>query len=420
MTPAMIFDRTRFLRAALFCSVSALGCSDGGSAAKHESPARLVKPSDESLVNQVKLTADAERRLGVTLATVRREPVERVRTLGGVAEIPIGKALSVSAPLAGTLTASPELSQLAPGTPVSAGSVLVVLQLTEAERAQVANAAATLAAALTTAQGDIERAEAELEVGRIALRRAEELVRDRAGSQRNVDEARAISKVAAAALAAATARYEALEKLRLESKPGGPATIPITSPQGGILRTISAAPGETVSAGEVLFEVVDLSTLWIRVPVNAGLAPQIEPEKAATVELLGERQSNTTPIEPLTAKRAAAAPPAADSMTSTIDVIYEIPNLEGAIRPGQRLLVTLPLRGEAESLIVPYSSVLYDIHGGTWVYAKAGERTYERTRVEVRHMLGNRVLIARGVQEGVEVVVDGAAEIFGTEFGSGK
>jgi multidrug efflux pump subunit AcrA (membrane-fusion protein) len=63
--------------------------------------------------------------------------------------------------------------------------------------------------------------------------------------------------------------------------------------------------------------------------------------------------------------------------------------------------------------------VLYDIHGDAWVYEDLGERAYTRRRVQVARYAGDRAIVTRGLTEGSAVVTDGAAELFGTEFGAG-
>jgi multidrug efflux pump subunit AcrA (membrane-fusion protein) len=43
-----------------------------------------------------------------------------------------------------------------------------------------------------------------------------------------------------------------------------------------------------------------------------------------------------------------------------------------------------------------------------------------RTRVELGDIVDGRAVIVRGLTPGMRVVIAGAAELFGTEFGPGK
>lgn len=417
------------------CLFWAIGCEDPGgskSAANPESPAKVEKPPDEADIATVTLTANADRRLGISVGQIEQRAVARHRTFGGIVEIPLGESIIVSAPLAGTLERPAGQSLPAPGSRLVNGQPVFLLRPlltperyipTPAERAQVASVVATLATARALAQGDIDKADAEVKAARIALARAEQLLKDRAGSQRAVDEARATLSIAQASMEAAQTRRRRLDELSLESddQTASVAPIPITAPQQGILRNVSVAPGEIVPAGAQLFEVVSLDRLWIRVPVYVGLMDQIQTDVPATVGSLdgSSRAHNSTSTDSIEAK-PVAAPPSADPLASTADLIYQFDNTDGTVRPGERVGVTVPLQGEAESLVVPWRAVLHDIYGGTWVYEQTAERTYRRSRVQVRYVVDELAVLSLGPKPGTNVVLDGAAELFGTEFGAGK
>src|SRR4029453_6162374 len=116
-----------------------------------------------------------------------------------------------------------------------------------------------------------------------------------------------------------------------------------------------------------------------------------------------------------------AAPPTADPVAATADLYFELPNPDGQLRPGQRMSVILPMNTPARKrLAVPASAVLYDIHGGAWVYVNSAPHEYRRQRIEIVKTEGPRVIFSRGPGIGAKVVSAGAAELFGTEFGAGK
>lgn len=70
-------------------------------------------------------------------------------------------------------------------------------------------------------------------------------------------------------------------------------------------------------------------------------------------------------------------------------------------------------------LAIPYQSLIYWSDGTTWVYGEVGARQYTRMPVEVAHIEGDQVLLAKGPAEGTRVVTFGAAELFGAETGTG-
>jgi hypothetical protein len=69
--------------------------------------------------------------------------------------------------------------------------------------------------------------------------------------------------------------------------------------------------------------------------------------------------------------------------------------------------------------LVPYSSLIYDAKGRTWVYTSPQPRTFVRQQVEVDRIDGDWVLLEDGPAAGTEVASVGVAEIYGAETGVG-
>jgi hypothetical protein len=69
--------------------------------------------------------------------------------------------------------------------------------------------------------------------------------------------------------------------------------------------------------------------------------------------------------------------------------------------------------------VVPYSSLIYDPKGRTWVYTSPQPRTFVRQQVEVERIDGDSVFLADGPAAGTEVASVGVAEIYGAETGVG-
>ncbi|MFH1266738.1 MAG: efflux RND transporter periplasmic adaptor subunit [Planctomycetota bacterium] len=402
------------------------GCetaSDSGDK-KAEKPAKVAQPGNEQSLNTITLTEKAEERLGIRTVEVTLADAERKRTVGGEAVIPPGQTITVSAPVAGTLMAPDAASFPVPGSKLVMGQPVFRFKpfltperdvLTPAERISVAQTRANVATAQMEAQRQVQAAGINVEVAGIALDRAVQLWKNKAGSRRSVDEAEANLKLAREALITAQARSKFLSGIRLEEEAGELATRTIQSPVSGVLQRIDAAVGETVVAGEPLFHVVKLDRLWIRVPVYVGHWREIDTEREASIAEYGQ-----PPDAPTRAAKYVAAPPSADAVATTVDLFYELGNEDGRVYPGQKLAVTLSVRGRRKSLVVPWPAILYDVHGGAWVYQQVAPLTYARRRVEVAYVDGGIAVLAAGPAPGTRVVTDGAVELFGTEFGVGK
>lgn len=84
----------------------------------------------------------------------------------------------------------------------------------------------------------------------------------------------------------------------------------------------------------------------------------------------------------------------------------------------ERLGLTTEKVTKGSALEVPYGALIYDGSGKTWVYTSPEPRTYIRAAVTVDKITGNKVQLRSGPAAGTDVVTIGAAELFGTEFGT--
>lgn len=364
---------------------------------KPASPSEVANPVKESELTTISLTTDAEKRLGIKLATLKTDNVQATREVGGEIQAVPGQAVVVVAPVQGTLTGGTAVTA---GQQVRKGQTLFQLVALPPERDL-----------LTLNQG-VDQARIQLRVTQARLRRAEDLLADRAGSVRARDDARAEVALAQRALADAQARQGALT-----GNAGGGQSLPIKAPLSGVVQRVTVAPGSVVTANTVLLELAALNKVWVRVPLFVGDLRRLRAGEPATVRPLnGGAPRQARPVDAPTLGGTAN--------TATADVFFEIDNTDNAFRPGERVAVDVNLGGGNDakgggesSLTIPAAALLYDASGGQWVYVRTAPQHYTRQRVEVQRTVGNQVVVSRGVKAGAEVVTDGAAELFGTEFG---
>jgi len=227
------------------------------------------------------------------------------------------------------------------------------------------------------ANGRVEAARVEVEGARLALERARTLLANKLGTDRAVEEARTRLGTAQAALETAKQKRALL--------------------------------------GQPFFEAVRQNRLWVRVPVYAGDLERIDVAQPVRVTSLGERGDRKG-----VAARPLELPFSQAGASASVDLYYELEEGAAQFRPGQKVTVAVSVAGSDDSLVVPAAAVLYDIHGGTWVYENTAPHTFVRHRIEVRFVDEGVAVLARGPKPGAKVVTDGVAELFGTEFGIGK
>ncbi len=366
-------------------------------------PAQVHHAITEDALTTVALTPEAVARLGIVSEPVASGAIPRSRHFGAFTVVPPGRMLTVSAAVAGRLA-----SPLA-GTPPRAGDrVAAGIELFQLTPLVAPEAQANLAAAAAAADGAASVAAARLAAAESALARAEQILRDAAGSARAVEEARAARDAAAATLSAANAQREAL--LAKDDGPGRRMTV--ATPVAGVLTQVHASPGVDVPAGAPLFEILDDTTLWLEVPVHVGDLPTLDTAASVRVGAPG------APAMAMTRTAApVSAPPSANAAAATVSLFYGLDNADHTLRPGQRLGANVPLRGTTEQVAsIPAAAIVFDAHGGTWAYERVDASTFARRRVEVSVVHEGRAILARGAAPGTQFVTVGAAELFGTEF----
>ncbi len=371
----------------------ATACGSSDKPASPVPPATVESPVKESELTTVKLSEAAERRIAIQTATVERKNVPRTRTYAGRIEAVPGSGASIAAPVAGLLVAA---APLIPGKKVERGEVLLRLKPLVAAEADV----------LARGERDITVAKARVDAAGVRAERLAKLAKDGAASQRAADEAGTELQVANADLVEATARGNRVRQNPFASD----VTLPLRAPDAGTVLRLTASPGQVVATGTALVEIARIDRAWVRVAVYAGDLETIARGRPGTVLKLGSHDAReVTPIE---------APALADPASATVELVYAVENADAAFLPGQRVLATLPMAGTTTALVVPLASVLYDVHGGAWVYTTSAPHTFTRRRVEIRDVIGANAILERGPEPGATVVTAGASELYGTEFGS--
>jgi RND family efflux transporter MFP subunit len=393
------------------------GCQPSGAgapaspAAKSAPPAKVEGAPKEADLATVTLTPEAEKHLGIVTATAQRKPVPRTSTYNGEMMIRPGGLINVTSPLAGTIKPPPDAALPAPGTVVKEGQPLFVLVPILSPDAR-----ATLAAQLKNLEGQVKTTQEQSGIAKTNLDRAEKLRKGDLVSAAALVDAKAQYDLAKKQLEAAEGQRDTLARVIAEAEAGGSGVLTIKATASGMIQNVHAQAGQQVAAGAALFEVVGLDPLWVKAPVYVGDMPKLNTNRPADVGGLADvpGASGSRPGKPV------PAPPSGDPLAATVNVFYEVANKDGLFRPGEKVAVTLPLRGTDESLTVPKASLYRDYHGGTWVYEQVADHKYARRHVLVDRVVGDVAVVVSGPKPGAKVVTDGAAELFGAEFGGSK
>jgi hypothetical protein len=74
-----------------------------------------------------------------------------------------------------------------------------------------------------------------------------------------------------------------------------------------------------------------------------------------------------------------------------------------------------PVLDVGSGTVIPYAAVFYTATGDTWTYTNPEPLTFVRVPIVVDHIRGDRAFLSDGPPSGMEVVTQGASELYGTE-----
>lgn len=169
----------------------------------------------------------------------------------------------------------------------------------------------------------------------------------------------------------------------------------VSAPVSGTVLARTAAVGE-VAENAPLFEIADLSRLWVDLHVFGADAEHIRPGAAVTVTRMSDGASIETVLE-------RVLPGMATASQSTV-ARATIANSDGLWRPGSAVRARVTVERKSVELMVPQSA-LQSMDEQTVVFVRTGE-TYEARPVVVGRSDSRRAEILSGLRAGEQVVVE--------------
>ncbi len=334
----------------LILAAGAAGCS--------ESPEQLVagggsssdRPMARGMVAVPVITALPERRaFGVQIEAV------------GTALA--NESVEITSKITNTITAI----RFAEGQRVRRGTVLV-----ELDRAAAA--------------ADLAEAEANLAESRNQFNRGRDLSVTQALSRAQLDQLETAVKTGEARVAAARARVN--------------DTV-IRAPFDGRTGFRQVSVGGLVNSGAIITTLDDSSVIKLEFTVPQGFLGELVPglPVAATVEGLPNRRFDG---------KVTTIGSRIDTVTRSIAVRAELPNADGALRPGMFMTVNVKGR-ETQTLMLPEEALVPE-QGKTYVYVVVDNQAARR-EVRTGGRVPGSVAVLAGLKDGERVVVEGTQSV---------
>jgi multidrug efflux pump subunit AcrA (membrane-fusion protein) len=272
-------------------------------------------------------------------------------------------------------------------------------------------------AELRRVQTELDGAEAEAALAAQRLEQEEGFARQGLRSVQAVESARGELELARAAVQSAVARLSQAESERarieadrrsaedrirlLGGRPGGGSRITVTAPISGEVEARHVSIGQTVAAGEHLYELLNASLVWVLADVY---------EKDVSKVMAGQEveiSADALPNRPYRGK-VAFVHNEVDPETRTVRVRIVVDN------PGERLkqnmFVRVLVATEQESKTLIPASAIQTSGGLDVVFVEEAPGAYRRTVVKTLTRSGAKAVV-EGVEPGQKVVADGAYQL---------
>ena len=174
-------------------------------------------------------------------------------------------------------------------------------------------------------------------------------------------------------------------------------TLHIHSPVAGTVLHIGARQGQYVTPGSELYQIADLSTVWVYADIYEYELPWVnegDPVEMTLTSLPGRVLTGTV----------SYIFPYAESKTRTTKVRVIFENPEMLLRPEMFADITIRSQKTATVVVVPAEAI---IRSGEYsqIFVMKEEGVFEPRKVELGVESGGKVAVLEGIRAGEEVVV---------------
>lgn len=170
----------------------------------------------------------------------------------------------------------------------------------------------------------------------------------------------------------------------------------ISAPLSGVVMARSAAVGDVAAEGTVLFEIADLSTLWVDLHIFGSDADHIPVGARVLLTRLSDGAQAQTVIERI-------LPGTATASQSTV-ARAKVDNADGRWRPGSAVRAQVTVETRPAALVLPLAA-LQDFRGEQVAFVRSGE-DYAARPLTLGKRDARHVEVRAGLRAGEQVVVE--------------
>ena len=184
---------------------------------------------------------------------------------------------------------------------------------------------------------------------------------------------------------------------RLQRTGTATRTLTLSAPIGGIVMEKTALEGLHFGAGDMLYRIVDLSTVWLLADVFEQDLAQIRPGQSAKITVqayLGRVFDG----------RVAFVYPTVNAQTRTAKVRIEVPNPDLLLKTDMYATVEIAAPVESTTVLTVPDSAVLDTGTRQTVLVDRGDGRFEPRAVKLGARAGGYVAVLEGIRDGEKVV----------------
>lgn len=376
----------RKLVLALFLGLSLVACSRSKSDEEGEKQSGAQEP------RFIEMGIEAQKHMGLEVAPAAVRQLTELLEVTGTVQ-PIDGRIAHVRPLAnGRL----QEVLVRVGDRVAAGQTLARLDNIEAGE---------LASQLAAAQADLKKVEAQHATALKQMQRNRRLVEIGAASQKDLESSQAEEQGFQAGIAAQESLVAGLAaRLRrygmMDADTRSSSITKIRSPFAGVIIKAAVSPGEVVDASSDLFQIADLSRVWVQAEVYEKDLGRIRAGQTALITV------DTYPNEKFVGNMSYIGD-VLDPQTRTVKVRCEVPNPGFRLKLDMFVSVSLPTTFSRRGLAIP-TSAIQQLESKNVVFVRKAETKFEAREVQAGRVIGGKAEILAGLKEGEQIVTNGA------------
>jgi cobalt-zinc-cadmium efflux system membrane fusion protein len=176
---------------------------------------------------------------------------------------------------------------------------------------------------------------------------------------------------------------------------------PVVAPFDGTILTKDVALLETVDMSRQLFEIADLSSVWIIADVFERHLPLLADLQGKSVEVRCDLIPDLK-----TEAKVFFTGETVEQSTRTVRLRAMAPNADHKLKPGLFVEVELPGKETQSVVQVPESAVI-EHAGEQFVFVQVGDDSFQRHDVTTGNRSGGNIEIVKGLKAGEPVAVEG-------------